>query len=158
MARTLFFRIVLSKLSEINSNKTIFSQCNIFYNYEYFFFQCAFLSLFNHRQKIQSDQEQYSLCCNLPCFRVLLCTHYGPLRCFSRYFRKLKEIGVYGPYFQTMLFLVTMFWVIPIILIPCIWISHFCLFINLSVMQFISNMFIFLLWEETQHVHFPALE
>ena len=28
------------------------------------------------------------------CFRVLLCTHYWPLQCFSTYFRKLKEIGV----------------------------------------------------------------
>ena len=98
MARTLLFRMVLRKLSEINNNKPNFSQCNIFYNYEYFFFQSAFLSLFNHRQKIDSNQEQYSQY-----------THYGPLRHFSRYFRELKEIGVYGPYFQTMLFLVTMF-------------------------------------------------
>ena len=37
MARTLFFRMVLSKLSEITDKKQIFSQCNIFYNYGYFF-------------------------------------------------------------------------------------------------------------------------
>ena len=42
MARTLFFRMVLKKFSEITNNKPIFSQCNIFYNYEYFFFQSAF--------------------------------------------------------------------------------------------------------------------
>ena len=25
------------------------------------------------------------MCCSSPCFRVLLCTHYGPLQCFSIY-------------------------------------------------------------------------
>ena len=58
--------------------------------YEYFFLQ----SLFNHRQRSQSNKEQCSLCCSSPCFHVLLCTHYGPLQCFSTCFRKLKEIGV----------------------------------------------------------------
>ena len=99
MGRTLFFRMVLKKFSEITNNKPIFSQYNIFYNYEYFFFQSAFWSLFNHRQRSQSNQEQCSLCCSSPCFRVLLCTHYGPLQCFSTYFRKLKEIGVLRPIF-----------------------------------------------------------
>ena len=99
MGRTLFFRMVLKKFSEITNNKPIFSQYNIFYNYEYFFFQSAFWSLFNHRQRSQSNQEQCSLCCGSPCFRVLLCTHYGPLQCFSTYFRKLKEIGVLRPIF-----------------------------------------------------------
>ena len=42
---------------------------------------------------------QYSLCCNLPCFRVLLCTHYRSLQCFSTYFCKLKEIRVLRPMF-----------------------------------------------------------
>ena len=86
-----YFRMVLRKLSEITNNKPIFSQYNIFCNYEYFFLQSAFWSLFNHRQ---SNQEQCSLCCSSPCFHVLLCTHYGPLQCFSTYFRKLKETGV----------------------------------------------------------------
>ena len=99
MGRTLFFRMVLKKFSEITNNKPIFSHYNIFYNYEYFFFQSAFWSLFNHRQRSQSNQEQCSLCCGSPCFRVLLCTHYGPLQCFSTYFRKLKEIGVLRPIF-----------------------------------------------------------
>ena len=67
--------------------------------YEYFFLQSAFWSLFNHRQRSQSNQEQCSLCCSSPCFHVLLCTHYGPLQCFSTYFRKLKEIGVLRPIF-----------------------------------------------------------
>ena len=94
MARTLFFRVVLRKSSEITNNKPIFSQYNIFYNYEYFFLQPVSWSLFNHRQKSQANQEQGSLCCSLPCFLVLLCTCYMPLQCFSTCFRKLKEIGV----------------------------------------------------------------
>ena len=94
MARALFFRMVLRKLPEITNNKPIFSQCNSFYNYEYFFFQSAFWFLFNHRQRSQSNQEQCSMCCSSPCFLILLCTHYGPLQSFSTYFRKLKEIGV----------------------------------------------------------------
>ena len=44
MARTLFFGMVLGKFSEIANNKPIFSQYNIFYNYEYLFFQSAFRS------------------------------------------------------------------------------------------------------------------
>ena len=93
-ARTLFFRMMLRKFSEIANKKPIFTQYNIFYNYEYFFFESAFWSFFNHHQGIQSNQKQCSLCCNSSCFHVLLCTHYGPLQCFSTYFRKLKEIGV----------------------------------------------------------------
>ena len=91
MARTLFFGMVLRKFSEVTNNKPIFSQYNIFYNYKYFFFQSAFWSLFNHRQRSQSNQEQCSLFS--PCFVVLLCTHYGPLQCFSTYFCKLKKVG-----------------------------------------------------------------
>ena len=63
------------------------------------FFQSAFWSLFNHRQRSQSNQEQCSLCCSSSCFFVLLCTLYGPLQCFSTYFHKLKEIGVLLPIF-----------------------------------------------------------
>ena len=94
MARILFFRMVFRKFSEITKKNPIFSQYNIFCNYEYFFFQSAFWSLFNHRQRSQSNQEQCSMCCSSPCFLVLLCTHYGSLQCFSTYFLKLKEIGV----------------------------------------------------------------
>ena len=99
MARTLFFRMVLRKFSEITNNKPIFSQYNIFYNYEYFFFQSAFWSIFNHRQRSHSNQEQCILCCSSPCFLVLLCTHYSPLQCFSTCIRKSKEIGVLRPIF-----------------------------------------------------------
>ena len=47
MARTLFFRMVLRKFSEITNNKPIFSQYNIFYNYEYFLFQSTYISFFS---------------------------------------------------------------------------------------------------------------
>ena len=93
-SRTLFFCRVLRKFSEITSSKPIFSQCNIFYNYDFFFFQSAFWPLFNHRQRSQSNQEQCSPCCNSPCFFVLLCTHCRLLQCISTNFRELKESGV----------------------------------------------------------------
>ena len=99
MARILFFRMVLRKLSKITNNKPTFTQNNIFYSDEYFFFQSGFRSLFNHDQRSQSNQKQCNLCCGSSCFRVLLCIHYGPLQCFSTYFRKLKEIGVLRPIF-----------------------------------------------------------
>ena len=59
-------------------------------------------------KKSQSNQKQCSLCCSSLCFCVLLCTHHGPLQCFSTYFRKSKEIGVLRPIFPDYLFLVTM--------------------------------------------------
>ena len=94
MARTLFFCMDLRKFSEITNKKPIFCRYNTLYNSEFFSFQSAFWSLFNHRQRSWSSQEQCSLCCCSPCFLVLLCTHYGPLQCFSTYFCKLKKIGV----------------------------------------------------------------
>ena len=42
MARIFFCRVVLRKSLEITNNKPIFSQYNIFYNYEYFFFSLRF--------------------------------------------------------------------------------------------------------------------
>ena len=71
----------------------------IFFTIKNMFFQSAFWSFFNHRQRSQSNQEQCSLCCSSPCFLVLLCTHYVPLQCFSTYFGKLKEKGVLRPIF-----------------------------------------------------------
>ena len=41
MARTLFFCMVLRKFSKITNNKPYFTRYNIFYNYQYFFFQSA---------------------------------------------------------------------------------------------------------------------
>ena len=102
MARTLFFRMGLRKFSEITNDKPVFSQYNIFIIINISFFILRFdlyTKEVNHHQRSQSNQEQYSLCCSSPCFRILLCTYCGPLQCFSTYFRKLKEIGVLRPIF-----------------------------------------------------------
>ena len=106
MAITLFFCMVLRKFSEITNNKLIFSQYNIFCKYKYFFFQYSFWSLFNHCEKVNQIRNYVVLCCSSPCFRVLLCTHYGPLP--VHIFGHKKKSEFYGPYFQTMLFFVTM--------------------------------------------------
>ena len=93
MARTLFSVWCLESSQKfLTTNQFLVS--TIFFTYEYFFFQCEFY--LNHCQRSQSNQEQGSLCCSLPCFHVLLCTQYGPLQCF---FGKLKEIGVLRPIF-----------------------------------------------------------
>ena len=83
MARTLFFRTVFRKFSEITNNKPVFSQYKIFYNHEYFFFNLYF-DLYSIIDK-RVDQTRN--------------THDGPLQCFSTYFRKLKEMGVLRPIF-----------------------------------------------------------
>ena len=57
MARVLFFRMVLRKFSKITNNKPSFTQYNMFYNYEDFSLESAFWSLFNHRQRSQSNQK-----------------------------------------------------------------------------------------------------
>ena len=98
MARTLFFRMVLRKFSEITNNKSIFSQYNIFCKYKYFFFQSAFSSLFNHRQKIQSNEEQCTVLW-LALFSCFALHSLRPVAMLSAYFRKLKEIGVLRPIF-----------------------------------------------------------
>ena len=67
------------------------------------FFNLRF-DLFNHHQRSQSNQKQCSLCCGSPCFRVLLCNHYGPLQCFSTHIRRLKEIGALRPIFPDYVF------------------------------------------------------
>ena len=71
----------------------------LFTNINISFFNLRFDRFSIIAKKSQSNQEQCSLCCSSPCFCVLLCTHYGPLQCFSIHFRKLKEIGVLRPIF-----------------------------------------------------------
>ena len=80
MARTLFFRMVFKKFSEITKNKPIFSQYNIFYNYEYFFFSLRF-DLFSIIAK-EANQIRNNVVCVVARL-LLLCSHYGPLQCFS---------------------------------------------------------------------------
>ena len=71
MARILFFRMALRICMENTNNKLSFSRYNIFHRSKYFFFRSVFWSLFNYRQKSQSDQEQCSLCYSSRCFRSL---------------------------------------------------------------------------------------
>ena len=98
MARTLFFRMGLRKFSEITSNKPIFRQYIFFSITDILFFNLHF-DLFSIIAKKVNQIMNNVVCCSLSCFRVLLCTHYGPLQCFSTYFCKLKEIGVLRPIF-----------------------------------------------------------
>ena len=95
MARILFSVWCLESSQKfLTTNQFLVS--TIFFTYmNISFFNVSFIS-FNHCQRSQSNQEQGSLCCSLPCFHVLLCTQYGPLQCF---FGKLKEIGVLRPIF-----------------------------------------------------------
>ena len=80
MVRTLFFRKVLRKSSEITSNKPTFSQYNVnitninFTNINISFFNLRF-DLFSAITKKVNQVRTCSLCCSSPCFRVLLCTH-----------------------------------------------------------------------------------
>ena len=80
-----------------------------------------FWSLFNHSQKSQSNHEQYSLCCSLGCFLVLLCTHYRLLQCFSTYFCKLKEIRVLWSIFPDCYFLWLCHDVTDLVKLGCHW-------------------------------------
>ena len=96
MARTLFFRMGFRKFSEITNNKPVFTQYNIFYNYEYFFFQSAFWSLLIITKEVNQIRKNVVVLWFTYCFHVSLCTHFGPLQCFSTYFCKLKEIGVFS--------------------------------------------------------------
>ena len=98
MAKTLFLRMVFRKFFR----QLFFTIMNIS------FFSLRF-DLFSIIAK-EVNQIRNNVVRVVACLAsVLLYTHYGPLECFSTYFRKLKEIGVLRPiFFQTMLFLLTM--------------------------------------------------
>ena len=68
MARTLFFRMVFRKFSEITNNKPIFSQYNIFYNY---FFSLR-LDLFSIIAK-EVNQMRNNVVCVVACHIFLFC-------------------------------------------------------------------------------------
>ena len=114
MVWTLFFRMIFRKFSEITKNKPIFIQHNIFYNYEYFFYQSAFWSLFNHRERSQSISN--NVVCVVAHLVFLFCCALTTSRCnaFQHNFVNQKKSEFYGTYFQTMLFLVTMVWQISL--------------------------------------------
>ena len=100
MHQTLIFRVVLRKSSGNPNNPNQFLVSIILFTN----INISFFSLHFHRfsiiyKTVNQIRNNVVLCCSLPCFCVLLCTHYGPLQCFSTYFRKLKEIGVLRPIF-----------------------------------------------------------
>ena len=99
MARILFFRMVLRKLSEITTNKPVSTIFFTIMNISFFSLPFDLLSII--ARKSGAMQSVFV-------FLFLLCTHFGSLQCFSTYFRKLKKVGVLRPIFPEMLFLVTM--------------------------------------------------
>ena len=95
----------------ILTTKQFFVSTIFFTNKNISFFNLCFDLFTIINKKSMSNQEQCSLCCSLPYFRVLLCTHYELLQCILTYCHKSKEIRVLQPIFQTMLILVTMIWI-----------------------------------------------
>ena len=61
------------------------------------FFNLSF-DLFSIIAKV-INQIRNNVFCVVVRLVFMLCTHYGPLQCFSTYFCKLKEIGVLRPIF-----------------------------------------------------------
>ena len=83
MVRTLFFRIVFRKFSEITKNNPIFSQYNIFYNY---FFQKLF-SFFSLRFDLfliiakKANQIRNNVLCVVARYVFLFCCGLTRSRC-----------------------------------------------------------------------------
>ena len=107
MARTLFFCIVLRKFSEITNNKAIFSQYNIFYKYKYLFFNLRF-NIFSIIAK-KVNQIRNNVVCVVARLVFVFCRALttGCCNAFQHLLVNQKKSEFYGPYFQTMLFLVT---------------------------------------------------
>ena len=104
MARTLFFRMVFRKFSEITKNKPIFSQYNIFYNYEYFSFQFAFRIIAKEVKQIRKNV----VCVQLVLFSFCCALTTGRCYAFQHKLVNYKKSEFYGPYVQIILFLVIM--------------------------------------------------
>ena len=94
-----FFHMVLRKFSEITNNQPIFSQYNIFYNYKYFFFESAFYLFSIIAKKV--NQIRNNVVCVVARLVFIFCCALTTGRCNA--FQH-----IFGPLFQTMLFLVTM--------------------------------------------------
>ena len=102
MAITLFFRMVLRKFSVITNNKPIFSQYNISFSNLRF-------DLFSIIAK-KVNQIRNNVVCVVARLVFVFCCALTTGRCnaFQHIFGNKKKSEFYGPYFQTMLFLVTM--------------------------------------------------
>ena len=110
--------MVSRKFSEIK-NKPSFSQYNIFYNYEFFtilwisFFSLCF-DLFSIIAK-EVNQIRNNVVCVVARLVFLFCCALttGCCKAFQHNFVIEKKSEFYSPYFQTMLFLVTLMQHIP---------------------------------------------
>ena len=106
MVRTLLFHMLwcsenVKKM--LANNRTIFSQYNIFDKYKYFVFQSVFWS-----KKVNQIRSN-TVCVVARLVFVLCCTlTTGRCNAFQYIFVNQKKSEFYGPYIQTMLFLVTM--------------------------------------------------
>ena len=103
-----FFVWCLGNSQKLLANKPIFSQCNIFYDYEYFFFNLR-SDIFSIIVK-EVYQIRNSVVCVAARLIFLFCCALTTGRCsaFQHIFINWKKLEFYGPCFQTMLFLVTM--------------------------------------------------
>ena len=99
MTVILFFHMVLKKFLEITNNKSIFSQCNIFYKYKYFFFELSSINQIRNSEVCVIARLVFVFCCALT---------MGRCNAFRHIFENQKKSEFYDPYFQTMLSLVTM--------------------------------------------------
>ena len=99
--------IVVRKFKENANNRPIFSQHNIFTNISIKFFNlCSDLPFQSSPKKsIKSETD----CAVARPVLVICCTlTTGDCNTFQHIFVNKKKCDFYGPYFQTMLFLVTM--------------------------------------------------
>ena len=109
MVRILFFHMVLRKFMENTKNKPTFSQYNIFHKCKCLFFQSVFQSFYQSppRKSIKSGTKQSVL--QLALFSCLAVHSLWAVAMLFNIFPQInKKWKFYGPYFQTMLFLVTM--------------------------------------------------
>ena len=97
MAGILLFHMTLRKFIEITKNQFLVGTI-FFTNINISFLNLCF-NLFSIIAKKVNQIRNNEVCCNSPCFRVLLYTHFRPLLCFSTYFCKSKEIRVLRPMF-----------------------------------------------------------
>ena len=94
MARTLYFRMVLRKLSEITNNKPILISTIFFTIMNIYFFNLHFDPFSIIAKKVNQIRNNV-VCVVAHLVLVFFCAlTTGPLQCFSTYFHKLKEIGV----------------------------------------------------------------
>ena len=105
MARTLFFRMVFGKFSEITKNKLMLIVSTIFFTIMNISFFSLRLDLFSITAKEVNQIRNNVVCVAARLF--LFCCALAMIRC-NAFQHNFVISEFYGPYFQTMLFLVIM--------------------------------------------------